>query len=351
MTASLLSGSKRGPQRQQALHSNSHSHSHSHSHSDGPAKRKQKRLPPTGMEEPHADECTSRTNGAAFARIDRHYDDSTATTTTGTATGTATTATRESNDHDTDDEWTEEQHRRFVAAIFDIGLKNASPAVILENMTQKWKASRANGDEFMAQYCRCLERMRSRDPLLSGLLVPGSIPGRGSSYGGSGSNHRAHALLGGDVAGYLTHAVMIDNKNNSAKNQQTATNGTGGQPGIGNNASSNAAIVSTNVLRTGARDYVERYAGSAIQFPILTETEKKSSLGIAMTFIAGLFLTMSQHLTRERARAETIGLKLPSSSTTTSTATATTTSTSSSGVVEYTDAAAAATATATANGE
>ena len=83
-----------------------------------------------------------------------------------------------------------------------------------------------------------------------------------------------------------------------------------GQGSISGNTSS--AVLPTNVLRKGAREYVDNYAGCAMQFPILTESEKKSSLGIAMTFIAGLFLTMSQHLTRERARAETIGLKLSS---------------------------------------
>uniref|UniRef100_A0A7S4A8L5 Myb-like domain-containing protein n=1 Tax=Pseudo-nitzschia australis TaxID=44445 RepID=A0A7S4A8L5_9STRA len=252
------------------------------------------------------------------------------------------TATNQNNaDHnnarnDNRDDWTEEQHRNFVSTIFEIGLKNASPAIVLENMTQKMETitservksklqkyrSKKNKDkskeEFMENYCAFLERIKSiqassspgtgmaihdhqhgvdsssSDPLLSQLLE--------TTNSSNGSDRKI--LLGGDVAGYLTHAVMKDNMEKKIVDGRLSPDGT-----------ASTSVLSTNVLRKGARDYVENYAGSAIKFPILTESEKKSSLGIAMTFIAGLFLTMSQHLTRERARAETIGLKLLSSTT------------------------------------
>lgn len=108
------------------------------------------------------------------------------------------------------------------------------------------------------------------------------------------------------MAGYLTYSVMKENTRKTAKPSNGA-------------AALNSSGLPTNVLRKGAREYVDNYAGCRINFPVLTDVEKKSSLGIAMTFIAGLFLTMSQHLSRERARQETIGLKFstpsPASST------------------------------------
>jgi len=230
--------------------------------------------------------------------------------------------------------WNEEQHKHFVSSIFQIGLKNSSPAIILENMTQKaemitservksklqkYRSSKnkeKSKQEFTKSYCDFLQRIKSiqaatrpgagfhhhhhrvvdgtpSDPILSKLLED---MGRNRRNPGNKNN-----LLGGDVAGYLTYSVMKENKQIKNVEGQSSANG---------NAST--AVLTTNVLRKGAREYVENYAGCAIQFPILTKIEKKSSLGIAMTFIAGLFLTMSQHLTRERARAETIGLKLPS---------------------------------------
>ena len=38
-----------------------------------------------------------------------------------------------------DNEWDEDLHRQFVSAVFEVGLRNASPAVILENMFSKSK--------------------------------------------------------------------------------------------------------------------------------------------------------------------------------------------------------------------
>ena len=38
-----------------------------------------------------------------------------------------------------EEEWDDTLHKMFVASIYEIGLKNSSPAVILENMAQKPK--------------------------------------------------------------------------------------------------------------------------------------------------------------------------------------------------------------------
>ena len=225
-----------------------------------------------------------------------------------------------------DDIWDEDQHGNFVSALFEVGLKEASPAIILENMTQKvetitservksklqkyrsTKNKESNKQEFMKNYYNFLQKVKtihaaapdgapsaqhrevdgvSSDPILRKLLEDNasSAPGK------------KQLLLGGDVAGYLTHCVTKENE--KAKS--------GGK--MSDDGSMSTSVLPTNVLRKGSREYVDKYGGRAMRFPILTETEKKSSLGIAMTFIAGLFLTMSQHLTRERARAETIGLK------------------------------------------
>jgi len=227
--------------------------------------------------------------------------------------------------------WPEEQHRDFVAAIFEIGLKHASPAVILENMNQKvetitservksklqkYRSSKnkeKSKNEFMDQYSDFLQKIQSiqeinnmtamadtagADPVLLRFLEESACK--------SSTDPCSLFLSGGDVAGYLTHCVWKEAKQRNESNASLATKA------LMDEASSvtSTSVLPTNVLRKGARDYVDNYAGCPMHFPVLTETEKKTSLGIAMTFVVGLFLTMSQHLTRERARAETIGVGL-----------------------------------------
>ncbi|VEU42121.1 unnamed protein product [Pseudo-nitzschia multistriata] len=239
------------------------------------------------------------------------------------------------NDH-SGDAWTEEQHKDFVSAVFEIGLRNASPAVILENMTQKAetitservksklqkyrseKNRRRSREDFLASYSSFLERARSlraeeapsEEPGVSDGSLPTPIdPLRQWILRGATGSGGPGVLLGGDAAGYLTYAVAREAAEEAARNDPA-----GGPPPSPSGGPEEKGLPSTATLKKGARDYAERYAGSAIRFPVLTEAEKKSSLGIAMTFLAGLFLTLSQHLTRERARAETIGLKLPAPS-------------------------------------
>jgi SHAQKYF class myb-like DNA-binding protein len=242
----------------------------------------------------------------------------------------------ENENSDNDNEWNEDEHEKFVSSIFEIGLKNASPAIVMENMIstkhtqkvemitservksklQKYRNNKEKSkQEFMDKYCSYLKKIKSLED--DGTIKDDSDLSSLMAVMGSGNK-----LLGGDTAGYLTYAVMKECNKEKKKKKKRNGNTTNGNNNNGNNDDNdeesededNNDVLSTNVLRKGARDYVDNYAGSAIQFPILTATEKKSSLGIAMTFIMGLFLSMSQHLTRERARAETIGLQLLSSS-------------------------------------
>jgi SHAQKYF class myb-like DNA-binding protein len=201
-------------------------------------------------------------------------------------------ARRSAND---DDEWGEELHRKFAAAIFEIGLRNSSPAVILENMSQKPKSitservksklqkyrnnKEKSKQEFLEEYEAFLHRAKA-------IECAGVTP-RGSSAAASLLEMMgAKKLLGGDAAAFLSYAVMKEQEVNAGDGD--------------------AAVLSTQILRKGALEYVENFAGAGIPFPELTEPEKKSSLGVSMTFVMGLFLSMTQHLKRERAMAENL---------------------------------------------
>ena len=58
--------------------------------------------------------------------------------------------------------------------------------------------------------------------------------------------------------------------------------------------------LSSQELQRGAMNYVDTFAGNAIPFPVLTESEKRSSLGASMTYVMGMFLSMTQHIMQER---------------------------------------------------
>lgn len=197
-------------------------------------------------------------------------------------------------------EWTEEEHVQFVSSIFEIGLKEASPSIIIENMSmkqtreiemitservksklQKYRKNKTKSrEDFLIKYKAFLGSMN----LLEKAGAVENYSDRSSSS-----------------AGYLTYAVMKEINKEKEESVNTIKE-TKKREAVDD-------TLSTTILRKRAKQYVNaNFLGSAIQFPILTEAEKKSSLGIAMTFIMGLFLSMSQHLTRERTRAQSLSL-------------------------------------------
>lgn len=200
-----------------------------------------------------------------------------------------------------EDDWSEDLHSKFVDAIFEIGLRNASPAIILENMTQKPESItservksklqkyRNNKDkskqEFLDEYMAFLHRAKA-------IECTG-----GASRGASAASSLlemmgSKKLLGGDAAAFLSYAVM---KEGEVKSDD-----------------SEGPVLSNELVRNGSLDYVENFAGAVVPFPELTDAEKKSSLGVSMTFVMGLFLSMTQHLKSERATQESFGASGPS---------------------------------------
>eukprot|EP00934_Nitzschia_sp_Nitz4_P002172 Nitzschia sp. Nitz4//scaffold128_size63911//8563//9402//NITZ4_006213-RA/size63911-processed-gene-0.127-mRNA-1//-1//CDS//3329534814//2172//frame0 len=191
-----------------------------------------------------------------------------------------------------DEGWNDELHKEFVSAIFETGLRNASPAVILENMTKKLQSItservksklqkyRNNKDksrqEFLEQYDAFMGKLRALGFAGVGTKADKSPLGMLEMLG-------SNELLGGDVAAYLSFAVM--------KEDITERDG-------------DPSALSSEILQKGALEYVDDFSGTGIPFPELTESEKTSSLGISMTFVFGLFMSLTQHLMRERAMHE-----------------------------------------------
>lgn len=201
------------------------------------------------------------------------------------------------SDEDDGGGWDEGLHRQFVDAIFEVGLRNSSPAVILENMTVKAKAITSERVKSKLQKYRNSkdkskqEYMEEYDAFMARL--------KAVAYAGVGSQSDSSPytslemmgckkLLGGDAAAFLSFATL--HSANGRNLESASGSGVGAAP--------------SELLRKDVNQYVENFAGTGIPFPELTDAEKKSSLGISMTFVMGLFMSMSQHLVKQREKTD-----------------------------------------------
>ena len=177
--------------------------------------------------------------------------------------------------------WTIEQHKAFVGAIFEIGLKSSSPSVIMENMRkhpkyitrertkshlQKYRITKdRNKQEFLKEYETLLvhtERVKEettkaaiekgKEPPISKVILNKALEGK-----------KATKLIGGEAAALLTFSVL---------NKCSTDHGP---------------------------DHIP-YRGIRTSFPTMTEEEKQSSLGASLLFVKGLLHNMTDVLLKQR---------------------------------------------------
>lgn len=187
------------------------------------------------------------------------------------------------------DAWTEEMHRLFVESIYAIGVKHASPAVIIENMTKEnpnltaervkshLQKYRSNKEKSKADFFQEYESWMQKALTIG---AAGGVTSTGTSM--IMEMMGSDTLLGGDVAASLAYTVMTDDQT-ALDGEKVAAQRTLAAPDIGRNKDI-----------TGAR----------IAFPTLTEEERKSSLGVSISHVMGLFYSMTQHLIKEREATE-----------------------------------------------
>lgn len=190
--------------------------------------------------------------------------------------------------------WSETLHRQFVEAIYDIGVKNASPSVILENMVsdddevtservkshlQKYRNNKEKSRlEFQSEY----------DSWMQKALTVGAAGGARNMLASPTSiaNMMGSAqLLGGELAAFLSYSALYEEMCDH-----------GGEEGSGDLASS--------VMQNGTREFAKYVTGAKIPFPILTEAERKSPLGVSISHVVSLFYSMTQYIVRARQEKE-----------------------------------------------
>lgn len=185
------------------------------------------------------------------------------------------------NDDTRMEAWPEATHRLFVETIYDIGVKNASPSVILESMTanhnavtservkshlQKYRNNRKKSkQEFLAEYDSWMQKALTVGAASTNELVsPRTIV---SMVGSDG-------LLGGELAAFLAYTAMFEESCEINGHPQPAE------------------------VRTG--ELPKYLTGARVPFPILSEEERKSPLGISISHVISLFYSMTTFLMQER---------------------------------------------------
>lgn len=190
-----------------------------------------------------------------------------------------------------DKPWSETMHRSFAEAIYDIGVKNASPAVIMEQMSttdtsitservkshlQKYRNNKEKSkQEFFSEFDAWMQKaltVGAANGVESYSLAPPS-----SIVNMMGND----SFLGGEMASFLSYAAMYEDHNELNGHTEHSN-------------SQNVGDYFSSIASTGA----------SVPFPVLTEEERKSPLGVSISHVIGLFYSISKCIMQQRAEQE-----------------------------------------------
>ena len=132
-------------------------------------------------------------------------------------------------------------------------------------------------------------------------------------------------VLGGALPAFLTYSIMLEDEHALIMRQRKAPSATGlvssSRTNVANtkqpHSPRSAAGVSENTSATvmghlpssvsasmpSASEYTQYYSGTRISIPALTDEERKSSLGVSISHVVGLFHSITHHLMKERDAA------------------------------------------------
>ena len=168
--------------------------------------------------------------------------------------------------------WPDDLHRDFVSAIFDVGLKHASPSALLEHMPEHDQITSERVKSHLQKYR--LHRAKSKKEFMS--CYDASL----NNFQTSGVNTRS--LGSGDMPAHLTYCTM----NEPEEPEQPV-----------------AVHPQQGALQDTAHEMTGTSRGGALILPKLTEAEKQSPIGASMGYMMGLFFALRQQLMANRAAA------------------------------------------------
>ena len=208
--------------------------------------------------------------------------------------------------------WPEDLHRDFVSAIFDVGLKHSSPSTILEHMPKHEQITSERVKSHLQKYR--LHRIKSKKEFMTSYDAGLKKIGQGMFHG---------ALSAGEVASLLTHRDMheppaaVTDAPNAPRPATVETDEVGLPNNNNNGVQSNGAAGShkngtpATAAATTAASSSAANANDVLTLPRLTEAEKQSPIGASMGYLMGLFFSLKQQLTAQRAAAKAMADQAP----------------------------------------
>lgn len=176
----------------------------------------------------------------------------------------------------------EEEHRAFVSAIFNVGVQESSPLAIMDHMNKRSKKEyeglnlekvksklqkyRKNKSKYKAEFLDAYDTACSEFSNLNDSNIRGKAPYRHLPS--------VSSLSSGEVAAFLSHSTMQEGKQDSRTHTDT----------------------------TVKPDFRYEKVGHerGLNLPIITQDEMKTPVGRAIGVFTTLFLTLKEELYRKR---------------------------------------------------
>ena len=214
--------------------------------------------------------------------------------------------------------WKTSDHRAFIEAVFHVGIRQASPSVILELMQnednqplttervksrlQKYRNNfRRSHAEFMHEYDLWMAKAMAvgRSGCASNYAEPSAIL----------EMMGIEKLMGGDVAAYLTYSCMAEDSKETESKGESDPLLMAQQYDQLVGSGENLDGLTPQQLWNGSQEYTKIFTGSKISLPTLTDKERASALGISLNHVISLFYSMTQHVMQKRANGESASLE------------------------------------------
>lgn len=198
-------------------------------------------------------------------------------------------------------QWSLEQHKAFAAAIFEIGLKNCSPSVIMENMRKQPRyITRERTKSHLQKYRQTKERSRAE------FLKEYDVFFKSIEQAKAHLNRKNCISPSSDEK---EPSACSDTKGNNVNHKEpipkavltTALEGKKPNKLLGGKA---AALLSYSVLNNFSTshgpDQLQYKAAKLMEFPIMSEEEKRSSVGASLLQVKSLIDNMTDALLKQR---------------------------------------------------
>jgi SHAQKYF class myb-like DNA-binding protein len=210
----------------------------------------------------------------------------------------------QNNKQPCDDQWTSDAYRSFIKAVYNQGMKHASPSVIRQSMTmrsptitserikshlQKYRLhSKKNKGEFVTEYDTWMAKVTHA--VGASDLAMGSTPLPTPRYALQLSGMGLPSA--GALAAYLTYSVVAEERGRDQEQRPS------GDPGV-------ARLPSTVPQDAEQQEILARLASDpTFVFPALTDEEKHSSIGRMLMHVMALCMELNDQILQQRHGAQ-----------------------------------------------